>query len=626
MNLKMTTENFSFNAEIGKVLNLVINSIYTNRDIFLRELVSNAEDAISKLRFLSMENQNLLPQGYEPKIIVDASQLAGTLTIKDNGIGMDKNDLVNNLGTIASSGTGKFQEALKNSNSSSLPELIGQFGVGFYSSFIVADKVSVKTRKAGTKECFLWESSGVSDFSISQLTDEDENFFGTEITLHIKEGKDKEDYLDKFRVENILKTYSNHISSKIILRYDEGENDKITTKEAIWQKRPQDVSDDEYKDFYKSLSWMPDEPFLKIHSKIEGAIEYSTLLFIPSMRPFDLYSQERKSNVKLYVKKVFITEDNAKILPEYLRFVRGVVDSSDLPLNISRETFQNNDSVTKISKSLVKKILSELKKKLTQDFNSYKNFWEIFGNVLKEGLCRPDEWREQLLEICLFRSSKKNDLITLEQYVAEMKPDQPSIYYITAESYSEGLLSPQMEIFKKNETEVLILTDTVDDFWVNVVLDFQGRNLESIVNAGGKLDEDLAKDAQNKEHIEKEDNKIIIDHFKQVLSEFVKDVKISYKLLSSPVCLSKEQGAMSIRMEKYLVEQKQLQHISKRILEINPENKIIKEILENIKTDSNNPKIKEKVLTLFDCACLSAGDSVRHPNEFASRVFDLFNK
>lgn len=622
------TETFKFNAEVGKVLNLVINSIYTNRDIFLRELISNASDAIDKLKYEGMKNQALLEKDHEYKIHINLDRENNAIVIRDTGIGMNKDDLISYLGTIASSGTQKFMESMKATGNGN-QDLIGQFGVGFYSSFIVADKVSVKTKKAGEERVYVWKSEGIGDFTISDAEDATFNT-GTEITLYLKDGKDREDYLDKFRVENIIKTYSNHISVPIILEHEQELSYQVNTLETIWHKTPSSVTAEEYKGFYKTLAWTPDEPFLTIHNRIEGAVEFVSLLFIPSAKPFDLYSPEKKTNVKLYVKKVFITENNTNLLPEYLRFVRGVVDSADLPLNISRETFQNNQVIDKISTSLVKKILGELRRKMESEPEKYLEFWKIFGNVLKEGLCRPDDYREQLLQICRFYSTKidNSGTTTIDEYVSRMKPDQDTIYYITASNYDEAMSSPQLEVFKKKDIEVLLLTDTVDDFWVNVVLDYKGKNIKSVATSDATIDSQIEEKSE-KDETKNEDaskNDKLIKCFKNILRDEVKDVKISHKLIGSPVCLSQEAGGMSIRMERYLVEQKQLPKVSKKILEINPNNEILGQILDKISVGLDgeySAEVKNIVMTLFDCACLMAGDSIGKPNEFSNRVFGL---
>jgi molecular chaperone HtpG len=393
----------------------------------------------------------------------------------------------------------------------------------------------------------------------------------------------------------------------------------------LWLRDKKDISEEEYKEFYKQTSSMADDPFFIIHNKVEGTLEYSNLLFIPSKKPFDLYSPEKKTSVKLYANRVFITENNTEILPEYLRFVKGVVDSPDLPLNISRETFQKNDHINKIRNSLIKKIFSELKKKQTEDRQKYIQFWEVFSNVIKEGLCDYVSDKEQIIDVCLFRTTKSgDDYITIDEYVDRMKSDQKYIYYITGDDYKDLVNNPQLEAFKKNDIEVLLLTDSVDDFWINVVIDHKGKDMKSISSKDVKADEYDEK-VKTKESEEKDDK--IIEIFKEALGERVKLVKTTDKLVDSPACLSTEHGAMTIRMEKYLYENKQLPRMSPKVLEINPDHPIILGVYDRYVSSQN--KISQKDLDLiniiYDLACLTGGDFVQTPNEFAKKVFEAIN-
>ena len=495
---------------------------------------------------------------------------------------MDEKDIVENLGTIANSGTGKFAQMLKEGGE--LSNLIGQFGVGFYSAFMVSSLVSVKTRKAGSKDVFLWVSNGTGEYTIEKI--EDKNFkTGTQITMYLKENE--EDYTDKFTIERIIKLYSNHIQYPIEFEHEDGLVKTINNTKAIWLRDKKEITAEEYKEFYQKTASMADEPFFTIHNRVEGSLEYINLLFIPSKKPFDLYSQERKASVKLYSNRVFITENNTDILPEYLRFVKGIVDSADIPLNISRETFQKNDKISKIKNSLVKKIFSELKTKQQNEREKYTQFWDNFSNVVKEGLCDYVSDKEQIMDICLFRTTKSGDrYITMDEYVERMQSDQSHIYYITGDDYKDLTNNPQLEAFKKKDIEVLLLTDAVDDFWVNVVIDHKGKDLKSITSKDVKADEE----DQAKTEEEKTSENEITTMFKAVLGSKVKDVKITDKLVDSPACLSTEHGAMTIRMEKYLYEQKQLPKMSAKVLEINPSHHLIKDIFERY-TASGKPKI-----------------------------------
>jgi molecular chaperone HtpG len=605
---------FKFDAEIGRVLNLVINSIYTNKEIFIRELISNASDAINKRKYLALSDSSV-SLNEEGQIKIKILRHENALSITDNGIGMNEADLIKNIGTIANSGTFKFIENLKTDSNAGISSenMIGQFGVGFYSAFMVANFVEVKTRKVGTRDVFLWKSEGKDDFTIESISDE--NFpEGTEIKLFLKPEM-MEEFLDKFRLEHVIKTYSNHIEFPISLEHEEGISEKINEAQPLWVKKSSEVTREDYIQFYHSLSYSGDEPFLTLHNKVEGMQEYTNLLFIPTKRPFDLYNPERKTSIKLYVKKVFITEENIRILPEYLRFVKGVIDSSDLPLNISRETLQNSDVLTKIGKSITKKIFAELRKKLTENKEEYKIFWKEFGNVIKEGLCRPEELRDQIMEACLFYSSLKNDYVTLEEYIQDMKPEQENIYYLTADSLEDGIENAGLERFKKNGIEVLILTDTVDDFWVTVATDYKGKEIKNIASSDEKTDELLSKSASVEE--DTEEGRRAIEIFKNSLSGLVKEVKISHKLDESPVMLVAGSGGMSIRMEKYLIEQKQLHASSKKILEINLKHEIVQDILSKGETDET----KEIIFNLFDLSCIASGEALRSNSDFTKRMF-----
>jgi molecular chaperone HtpG len=607
---------FKFDAEIGRVLHLVINSIYTNKEIFLRELIANASDAINKREYLALSNSEFaLNEEGKINIKIDRDQKA--IIIRDNGVGMNEEDLIKNIGTIANSGTFKFIQNLENQKSEgqSAENMIGQFGVGFYSAFMVAKLIIVKTKKVGEGDVFVWKSEGRDEFSIEKQEDVDFNY-GTEITLFLKDGE-MEEFLDKFRIEHIIKTYANHISFGIFLEHEEGvEPSRVNESQPLWVKSPSEVTKEEYLAFCNTMFWSPDEPFTILHNKVEGMQEYTNLLFIPSKRPFDLYNPERKTSIKLYVKKVFITEEGVKILPEYLRFVKGVIDSADLPLNISRETLQNNSILTKIGKSITKKIFSELKKKLQEDRESYQKFWKEFGNVIKEGLCKPEELKEQIIEASIFYSSTQKGYVTLEEYISRMKPEQENIYYITADTIEDGVNNAGLETFKKDNIEVLILTDTVDDFWTTVVTDYKEKPIKNISSSDEKTDKLLSKSAEQQE--ETEDSKKVVEIFSNILKDHVKEVKISHKLSESPVMLSTETGGMSIRMERYLIEQKQLHANSKKILEVNAKHPLILDIIKNGEQNSD-----DVVMNLFDLACIAGGEQLRSGSNFTKRMFNV---
>ena len=603
-----------FDAQIGKVLKIVINSIYTHREIFLRELISNASDAISKLKYQAIAEPSLLEEGYLPKITVEIQQEQRKIIISDNGIGMDESDMIQNLGTIAKSGTETFAKTLEGENAPNVADLIGQFGVGFYSSFMVAKKVTVISKKAGEDKAFVWESEGEGEYSIAEAVKSET---GTQIILEIKPEEEFNEFIDKFRVEHIVKSYSNHISTPILIQHETGETLIENESSAIWLKNPSSISEEQYQEAYNSIGGMPSGYFAKIHSKVEGSMEYCALLFIPKTKPYDIYNPARKNSIKLFVKRVFITEDST-ILPEHFRFVKGVVDSSDLPLNISRETLQNNKVLEKIGKSLEKKIISELENHLKNERDSYGRFWNDFGNVIKEGLCRAGELNLKLLDICIFATTDKTRHTTVAEYISRMKPEQDSIYYITAESYEDGLNNSQLEACKKNGIEVLVLTDTVDNFWVNVISNYQEKHLKPVSSAELTIE-------NNKNEPEANDdakNALLLNVFKETLGVAIGEVKISKKLVESPICLSQAEGGMSIRMERYLFEQKQLPFMSPKILEVNPKHPIIEKLYQKAKKEEN---VDREINNLFDVACIEAGEILRKPSAFIRRMYELMD-
>jgi molecular chaperone HtpG len=613
-----------FDAEVGKVLNLVINSIYTNKETFLRELISNASDACDKLRYLSQMDDSLIKGDTELKIEIFINKDTKELTIFDNGIGMNFEDLIENLGTIAKSGTQKFMEQITG-DAKKDNQLIGQFGVGFYSSYMVANNVKVISRKAGEDKAYLWESRGDGEYTIEEYSGDAPR--GTSITLHIKD--DESSFVDGFRLQHIIKTYSDHVSIPIYFIEENGEKTKVNSSSALWTRAKSDITVDQYKDFYKAVSYSIDEPWLIIHNKNEGLVEYTNLLYVPSQKTFDLFHPDRKRRVKLYIKKVFITDENVDLIPQYLRFVRGVVDSEDLPLNISRETLQHNSTLDKIKSSITKRIFSELKKKKEEVRTEYENFWQNFGAVMKEGLCEGLPEPEKLLELCLFKSALQDKMISLDEYIANMKPDQKSIYYLSGEDAEKLKNSPQIEGFLSRNIDVLLFTDNVDDFWVNIAGQYKELEIKSVTRASIDLDRDAeAKENEGDKTKDVTDShhEGIINYFKKVLGEKVKDVKISKKLTSSPVCLAVSEGSMDIRMERFLIEQKQLASTTAKILEINPNHNIIKKIENNI-NDSNNSKYNEELVNiLYDQACIIEGEPIIDASLFSKRLNSLLAK
>lgn len=622
----MTTKNeekIQFSAEISKVLQLMIHSLYTNKDIFLRELISNASDACDKLRYNSLTEASLIADGAEMAITLQINKEARTITISDSGIGMSRDELIANLGTIAKSGTQEFAKMLSGDAKKDLP-LIGQFGVGFYSSFMVADKVSVISTKAGSEESYLWQSEGAGEFTIAAT---DKAPRGTSITLHLKAGVD--DYLEPFRLRHIVSTYSDHISFPIYLIGEDGNKEQINTGSALWTRSKNDITAEQYNEFYHHVAHSFDEPFLTVHHKAEGKLEYTSLLFVPSSKPIDLFHPDRKTRVKLYVKRVFITEEHAEIVPAYLRFLRGVVDSEDLPLNISRETLQANPMLSKIKDAVTKKILSELKKKAESDESAYKEFWKNFGAVLKEGLCEATSPREAILDACRFYStasstSGDDNITSLDGYISRMKEGQDTIFYLTGENLSTMRASPQLEGFNARGIEVLLLSDHVDDFWVNVVHEYKGKKLKSVTRSDIDLDS-IAK-AENSENKEKEEQQktdisALCERVKSILGDAVSEVRTTSKLGQSAVCLATPEGAMDFRLERFLIEQKQIAAASAKILEINPSHPIIRSIAEK---PSEN--IEDVVWLLFDQARILEGEEITDPAAFTRRLQGFVEK
>lgn len=631
---KENKEKFEFGVEIKKILKLMIHSLYTNRDVAVRELISNASDACDKLRYKATQDDKLLDEDKELKVKIEIDKENRTLTIIDNGIGMDRAELISQLGTIAKSGTENFLKNLGSDDAKNV-QLIGQFGVGFYSAFMIADKVAVISRKAGKKKVNRWESDGDGKYTVEELSGEYPR--GTRVILYLK--KDQDDFLDKIYLGNIIKLYSDHIGVPVELQMDDEKFKVMNNGSALWTRPKNEITKEQYQEFYTHVSHMPGEPFLTLHNKAEGVIEFTNLIFIPDRKPVDLYMPERESKIKLYVKKVFITDDAVQLLPAYLRFARGIVDSEDLPLNINRESLQYNNLVEKIKKSLTKRILTELEKKMNDDPEEYKKFWDNFGPVVKEGLCEGSIFNTEILNICKFYSSKSPDkLITLNDYIERMKPKQENIFYITGDSIQALENSPQMEGFKDKDVEVLYLIDTVDNFWVTVQNDYKGKDFKSITKGDidienlndepqeddsddeVKFDDDKEKKTKDVTNSKYDD---LINFFKDSLKDRVNDVKVSKKLTSSPVCLVADKKAMDIRLERYLLDQNQIQRGMLKNIEINTKHPIIAEINENLGKPEKLEEMKEMVDILFDEACIIEGEPVSNPGEFAKRLNKL---
>lgn len=604
-----------FSAEVGKVLQLVIHSLYTNKDIFLRELISNASDACDKLRYEALTQPELLKEDPELKIQISFDDKAKTLTIEDNGIGMSREELVNNLGTIAKSGTQGFLTQLTGDSKKDM-HLIGQFGVGFYSAFMVANSVTVVSRRAGQDKAHIWTSDGEGTFTVTDL--EGAAPRGTRITLSMKD--DAKVYLDQHRLSHIIQTYSDHIGFPILLA-----GNTVNQASALWSRPKSDITKEQYQEFYRHVAHQADEPWMVLHNRNEGAVQFTNLLFIPGAKPFDLFHPDRMARVKLYVKRVYITDENIDIIPRHMRFLRGVVDSEDLPLNISRETLQHNAVIAKIRSGIVSKVLSELKKKAEKEPEDYAKFWDNFGAVLKEGLCDTSETRDKLLEVCRFHTANNGDKLTsLDEYIANMKPNQKEIYYLTGAHIETMKSSPQLEGFAARGIDVVLLADSVDDFWVNVVTEYKDKSFRSITRAGIDLSDipvtDEAKKEEESSEAPKEDTDKIIAFFKTTLGDKVKEVRATSKLSNTPACLAAEERGMDIRFERFLVEQKQLPGRAPKILEINPQHAVVKALGKRIGDEKSADEARDLAWLVFEQAVILEGEELPDPKAFATRM------
>ena len=604
-------ETFSFQTEVGQLLEIVAGSLYSNREVFLRELVSNASDACDKLRYATLTDAKLAPaQALEIALKIDTK--AKTLSISDNGIGMNHADLLETLGTIAKSGTGAFIEALK-ADEKDAPGLIGQFGVGFYSAFMVASKVEVLTRRAGEDEAWLWASDGKGSFTIEEAQ---RDLNGTTVTLYLK--KDAKEFAEEARIRHIIKTYSEHISFPVTL----GE-EALNAAEALWTLPVKDISEEQYTEFYRHNSHAYDAPWHVIHNKVEGTLNHTSLLFVPSTQPFDLFEAERKSHVKLYVNRVFISETTKDLVPAYLRFLRGIVDSQDLSLNVSREMLQTDPKLAKIKTQVSKKVLSELKKKAAKAPEDYAKFWENFGAVLKEGLIEDPSLRDRILEVCRFASTGEDALTSIIDYVSRMKEGQEAIFYIAGENAAKLAQSPHLEGYKAKGVEVLLLSDHVDEFWLQHITEFDGKPLKSITRGAADLDSVKAEEA-NPDIDKREDADLadLIAAIKVELGEAVKDVRPSKRLTDSPVCLIADDGDMDVNLERLLKRHGQLEHGTLRVLELNPNHPIIATLAERAKAEGagDDDLLRDATHLLLDQARIVEGETPSDPSEFAKRM------
>jgi molecular chaperone HtpG len=629
----MTQETLSFQAEVSKLLDIVVHSLYSDRQIFLRELISNASDACDKLRYEGLTTPALLEGdgAFRIRLSVDAG--AGTLTIADNGIGMNRQDLIDNLGTIARSGTQAFSQALKaQAEKKGDVSLIGQFGVGFYSAFMVADTVTVVTRRAGEAEGWSWTSDGKGAFTIDAAPDAAR---GAAITLHLRE--DAKDFLEEFRLRSIVKTYSDHIAIPVEFvsapkdgEEKEPEPERLNEASALWTRPRDQITPEQYTEFYHHVSHGFDEPWHVLHYRAEGVLEYTGLMFIPGQKPFDLFTPERKPRVKLYVNRVFITDDCEELLPSYLRFARGIVDSSDLPLNVSREMLQDDPRLRKIKGGLTKRLIDDLAKRAKDDEAAYLAFWENFGAVLKEGIYEDFERKDDLVKLARFRTTASETPVSLETVVGRMKDGQSSLYYATGDDAAALARSPQVEGFIARGVEVLLLTDPIDEFWVSAVPTFMDKPLKAVGQAGDDLDalpledkDDEAEDAPTPAEEGRIDG--LIARLKVALGDAVADVKVSNRLTGSPVCLVAKEGAMSLHLQKLLRQANQDgPPPSDRVLEINPKHALIKALAERAAGDGAG--VDDAAHLLLDQARILEGEPPADPVTFAQRLTAVMGK
>ena len=619
-------ETHVFQTEVQQLLHLMIHSLYSNKEVFLRELISNASDACDRLRFESLTDKSLLEDDEALGIWVKVDEKKKTITIRDNGIGMDHDEVIQNIGTIARSGTRAFLERMKTEN----PEdsnFIGQFGVGFYSSFLVGKQVTLVTRKAGLppEQGVRWTSDGGGEYAVESVNRPER---GTEIVLALH--KEDKEYAANYRIRSIISKYSDHISLPIqmIKEPEKGEDGKprkprteewetVNRGSAFWARPKKEITEDEHNAFYQSLTYDPSPPAITLHNRMEGNMEYVSLFYVPSKAPYDLWDREQRHGIKLYVRRVFISDDTRNLMPNYLRFVRGLVDSADLPLNVSREFLQNNKQIDKIRTASVKKVLAEIKKLSTRNPEKYAELWKEFGRVLKEGVIEDLENKNTLANLARFSSThddKEEQTVSLDDYLARMPEQQKEIFYITAESHNAAKSSPHLEVFRKNGIEVLLLSDPVDEWFVGHLHEYNEKPLKSI--AKGDLDIDALKEQANTEETRKkqEDLKPLVEKFKSVLEDQVKDVKLSDRLVDSPSCLVSDQYDMGGNMERILQAIGQEAPTAKPILEINPDHEIVKRI------DANSEMAEDWIRLLFDQAALAEGASLKNSGEFVKRM------
>ncbi len=632
MSVEAKKETMEFQAEVQQLLKLMIHSMYSNKEIFVRELVSNASDACDKLRFEALAKDELYEGDGDLKIRVAFDAEANTVTISDNGIGMDRDELISNIGTIANSGTKKFMEALSTEQVKDA-EMIGQFGVGFYSSFIVADRITVETRRAGAakEDGHRWESDGEGSYSIENIEKETR---GTDIILHLRD-EDKE-FADGFRLRSIIRKYSDHISLPIVMLKDvapaaEGEEKEIPTDEtvnsasALWARPKSEITEEEYKEFYKHISHDFEEPLKWMHNRVEGSQDYTSLLYIPKKAPFDLWDREQRKGIKLYVKRVFIMDDSEHLMPNYLRFVRGVIDSDDLPLNVSREILQQNKVIDQIRGASIKKVLGMLEKMAKNEAEEFKGFWETFGQVLKEGVIEDFNNKDKVAALLRFSSTEtgtEEQNVTLADYIDRMKDGQDKIYYIVAENHAAAKNSPHLELLKSKGLEVLLLSDRVDEWLVSHLTEFDGKPMVSVTRGDLDLGDTDTKEEKEAHEKAQGDFKDVVEKMKEILGAEVKDVRMSSRLTDSPSCLIVDDQDMTAQMQQILQAAGQSVPVSQPILELNPDHALVSQLKDKLETE----EFAEWSHVLFGQAALTGGAAIDDMAEFVKTVNKLLVK
>ena len=617
----MAPEKRSFQAEVSRLLDIVAHSLYSEKQIFLRELISNASDACDRLRYLALTKPELIAGDAEFRVELTPGKHNRTLVVADNGIGMNRDELVDNLGTIARSGTSAFMQQLSGDAKKDMA-LIGQFGVGFYSAFMVAERVEVLSRKAGEDQAWLWVSDGKGEFTVEPA---EKGGRGTTITLHLH--KDDSEYTDPDRLRHIVKTYSDHVALPIVLDSG-GKKETLNTAAALWTRPKAEITPEQYREFYHHSAHAFDEPWLTLHNKAEGTFQYTTLLYVPGTKPFDLFDPLRKPRVRLYVRRVFITDDCAELLPPYLRFLRGIVDSEDLPLNVSREMLQHNPMLAKMRGQITKRVLSELAKKAKDSGEDYAKFWDNFGAVLKEGLYEDMEHREQLLPLLRFRSTAGDGLVSLDDYVARKKPGQEAIYTITGDSLDLLRKSPQIEGYRARGVEVLLLTDPIDEFWLPALGKYKDHPLKSVTRGAADLGKITPAEDKKEKPEAKPDAALasLIALFKLSLGEAVKDVRASDRLTDSAVCLVADEGDLDMHLERLLKQHRQINDTARRILELNPQHPLIARLGAMVGKEGAADALGDFAWLLLDQARILEGEQLPDPGAFARRLSAVLEK